>query len=153
MSIFTKIWGGIKQLLPFLMDAAEKAYYTLPNDQQEAIKRASIIAQVVKHGFENKTPVEQIIVNLLQQLNVTRDTLNDIFTTYWQQKGQDVSGTTEGIQLLLADASLRTETGLKSLWNGFVNVVSTVVANVDWSVLLLGVVEFVYKRFVKGVVK
>lgn len=154
MSIFKALLGILKAVLPFLRSAAEKAFKKLPKEKQEQLIKISQMVEVIKQmrgdSFES-------VVNKINE--VTGIANIDIFVClmgYLTQKGVEVKqGITlhELIVVIWNDAEKRTETGLKSLWSGISNIVSSVVAEIDWELLLMGVGEFVYRNFVKGKVK
>ena len=154
----TNFWNTIlgkviKFILPWLRKAAEKSFNKLPKEEQEKLKAIALLVQIVKLGYEKKLPIKTIIANMVNQSGLTYDTVQAYFIEYWRQKGQDVANLEEAVKLIMEDASMRTETGLKSLWNGIVNLIAGVVTNVDWQALLLGLVQYTYEIFVKGRVK
>lgn len=154
----TNFWNTIlgkviKFILPWLREAAEKSFNKLPKEEQEKLKSIALLVQIVKLGYEKKLPIKTIIANMVNQSGLTYDTVQVYFIEYWRQKGQDVGSLEEAVKLIIEDASMRTETGLKSLWNGIVNLIAGVVTNVDWQALLFGLVQYVYERYVKGRVK
>lgn len=153
MSIFDTLFGVIKTILPFLRSAVEKSFKALPKDEQERLKKIALLVQIIKLGREQNLSVDAIIANMVNQSGLTVANIEAWFIEYWAQKGQNVGSLKEAVSLILADASQRTETGLKSLWNGIVNLIAGVVSNVDWEALLLGIVQFVYEKFIKGRVK
>lgn len=150
MNIFKAIWGGIKTILPFLMTAAEKSFKSLPSTEQERLKMASIVTQVVKKGFEAHKPIKDIIADLLATTGYSEQTLFTWFNSYWTAKGHTVADLSEAVSLMIADASMRTKDGLKELWNGFTNLVGGFITNVDWEALTMGLIEYVFRTYVKG---
>lgn len=154
MKILQLLLGILKTVLPFLRTAAEKAFKKLPKDKQDELKLISKIVQIIKVGWaDDKVNVDTTIQNILKETGLTEADLFRYIAQYWKEKGITISNLKEGIAKIWQDASKRTETGLKSLWIGISNIVSSTVAEIDWQLLLMGVGEFVYRAFIKGKVK
>lgn len=155
MSILTFLSKLLKTILPFLRSAAEKAFKSLPKDQQDKLIQVSKLVQIIKLAHEAKQTIttDQLQKIILDQTGLTPDEAEAALLQYWKDKGKDAKNFGDAVTLILQDAEQRTETGLKSLWSGLMQLVSTTVAEIDWQALLYGVGEFVYEQYVKGKVK
>ncbi len=154
MSIFKTLFALLKVVLPFLRTAAEKAFKKLPKEKQDELKLISRIVQIVKIGWEDpKINVDNTIKAIMLETGLTEADLFKYIAQYWKEKGITIGALKEGIAKIWQDAATRSETGLKSLWSGLSNIVSSTVAEIDWELLLMGVGEFVYRSFVRGKIK
>lgn len=151
MSIWNILFGIVKTVLPFLRSAAEKAFNSLPKDEQVKLIQVSKLVELIKLS-KGKT-AKEVETLISGKIGISKETAFAWLIEYWQSKGHTVGSLKEAIELLWADASTRTETGLKSLWSGLNNIVSAIVTNVDWQALLFGIGEYVYRTYVKGRIK
>lgn len=150
MSILKFLGQLLKVLLPFLMTAAEKAFKKLPKEKQGQLIAISKLVEVVKKSEGLSTG--EIFKLIEKHTGLDADTATQYLIQYLYEKGISVKDVSP-FQLIWDDAIERTETGLKSLWSGISNIVSSTVAEIDWELLLMGVGEFVYRSFVKGKIK
>lgn len=150
MNIFKTLLGLLKVVLPFLRSAAEKAFKKLPKEQQDKLIAISKLVEVIKQAKGKSTG--EMFQLIEKHTGLDADEATQAIIQYWLEKGIEVKDTNP-FAMIWEDAQERTETGLKSLWAGISNIVSSVVAEVDWQLLLMGVGEFVYRTFVKGKVK
>ena len=148
MSIFTKLWNIIKDILPFLKDAAQKAFEQLPSDAQDKLKEISKVVELVKQLVT--AGKEFTSSDLVSLSGLTESTVESYLVTYATSKGADVTTLGQAIAFIKTEASNSTETGLKSLWTSLYNVISEEFSHIDWRTLLMGVGQFVYDEFVKG---
>jgi hypothetical protein len=155
MNILTFLSSLAKKLLPFLMTAAEKAVKQLPKETQEELINISKIVEVIKQSYlkEGGVSVKEISTAILKQTGLTQEQSAEYLIAYLKQKGQEAGNFEEAVGLILADASQRTDTGLKSLWSGIVNILAATVSNIDWKMVVMGIVQAVYVNSVKGKVK
>lgn len=151
MSIIKTLLGLLRVVFPILRTAAEKAFKKLPKEKQDELKLIGKIVQIIKIGWETENlNVDKTIEIILKETGLTERTLFVYIFNYWHEKGITITTLKEGVAKIWQDASIRTETGLKSLWSGISNIISSTVAEIDWQLLLMGVGEFVYRTFVKG---
>lgn len=150
-NLWEKLFGIVKFILPFLRSAAEKSFKQLPKDQQESLKNATRIVQVIKKLMEAKKTVstEQIeatagmpAAEILLALNI-----------YLKAKGKYATTLSEALEIISEDIKELTETGLKAYWNGFASILANIVANIEWEAVVMGLVEFVYRTYVRGKIK
>lgn len=149
----SKLLEIIKDLLPFLKSAAERAFEKLPTQEQNQVKAVSTAVQVVKLAFEKKKSVTETVGLLLQTQGVDKANVEAQLIAYVKQKGEEAGSLQEAVIVIFADATTRTETGLKDLWTSISQTVSHIVANIDWGNLLFLAVQEAYEAFVKGKVK
>jgi aspartyl aminopeptidase len=149
----SKLLEIIKDLLPFLKSAAERAFEKLPTQEQDQVKAVSTAVQVVKLAFEQKKSVTETVDLLLQTEGVDKANVEAQLIAYVKQKGEEAGSLQEAVSVIFADATTRTETGLKALWTEASQTISHLVANIDWGNLLFLAVQEAYEAFVKGKVK
>ena len=151
MSILKTLLGLLKVVLPFLRTAAEKAFKKLPKEKQDELIAISKMVEIIKQMHGKKQ--SEIISKITELLGIDEPTIVNYILSYYEQKGI-VNFTVDNIfQPIWTDIYKSTETGLKSLWSGISNIISSTVAEIDWQLLLMGVGEFVYRTFVKGKIK
>lgn len=150
MSILKTLLGLLKVVFPILRTAAEKAFKKLPKEKQDELIAISKMVEIIKHMQGSSQ--EEVISKIITILGIDRGTIFNYLFAYYEQKG--IMFSTENVfQPIWKDASLSTETGLKSLWSSISNIFAATVAEIDWELLLMGVGEFVYRSFVKGKIK
>lgn len=155
MSILKFLGDLFKKLLPFLLSAAEKAFKKLPKEQQDTLIQISKLVEIIKQVWQRSETFseEQLLDIIYKETGLTKEQATEMVLAYMREKGRIATTFGEAVALIWQDAENRAETGLKSLWIGFVNIVGSVVANVGWKVLLLGVAQAVFTNKVKGKVK
>lgn len=153
MSIIKFLGNLLKVVLPFLRSAAEKAFKKLPKEQQQQLIQVSKMVEIIKQ-MQGKSQ-DEIIQKITELLGIDKATIVNAVLAYYEQKGIAGFSLAGGtlFKPIWDDAKKRTETGLKSLWSGISNIVSSTIAEIDWQLLLMGVGEFVYRSFVKGKIK
>ncbi len=151
MSILKTLLGLLKAVLPFLRTAAEKAFKKLPKEKQDELIAISKMVEIIKQLKGKDT--DEVFAKISELTGLDKASIVDALIAYYQQKGIVRFGIKDIFEPIWNDAAHRTETGLKSLWSGISNIISSTVAEIDWQLLLMGVGEFVYRTFVKGKVK
>jgi hypothetical protein len=139
----------LKKLFPFLASAAEKTFDDLEDAAKEAGINGSLFAQIIK---ENATAASTDVKNLIKaKLGLSDELLEALLIVIGQK--YDVSSE-HIIEYLQAEFATRTDDVLHS---SFANEVASVAAIVlskgklTWLTLLMGVGEFIYRKYVKGV--
>jgi len=149
MSIFDKIWEALKEAFPFLSKAAERTF----NDLEDAAKNAGIngsfFAQIIK---ENTSAAYDDVRNLVKaKLKLSDAQLTDLeeqlVVKYNIPTEKNVYEFLQGKFANATDDILHS-----SLANEVASLASIILSKgkLTWVTLLMGVGEYVYRKYVKG---
>lgn len=148
MSIFDKIWNAVKTLLPFLAKAAEKTFNELEDAAKDAGINGSLFAQIIK---ENTDAAGIDVRNLLRdKLKMTDAQLDDLM---FELSARYNVRPTEVIGHLQHEFATRIDDILhNSFANEIASLVGIILSNgkLTWLTLLMGVGEYIYRKYVKG---
>lgn len=151
MSIFTKLLGWIKDVLPFLKSAAQKAYEELPDDAQQKIQSISKVVEAVKQLINAGKDVTADIVATASGVEI--GDVERYLITYAKSQGVDTDTLEGAVAYIKGLSEQSTDTGKKSLWTSLFHVIAEEFSHIDWRTLLMGVGQLVYDEFVKGKIK
>lgn len=134
----------LQSIFPFLFNAAKQQWKKLPKDQQQALLHGTGITQIIKDNLDKtetevkyliivytglpSTDVNSILDNVFKEFNVV--TLGELQTLL---KGAENTLNRNGILTTIASAISIFISGGKLTWEG----------------LLIGLLQFAYKQFVK----
>jgi hypothetical protein len=150
-NIFTKLLSIIKTILPFLKDAAQRAYEQLPVEAQDKLKDISRVVEAVKQLYVAGQDITADGVAVLS--GVASGDVEKYLITYAKSKGVDTDAIEGAVAFIKKEADVSTDTGKKSLWSGLFHIVAEEFSHIDWRTLLMGVGQFVFDEFVKGKIK
>lgn len=151
MNIFKTLLNVLKVVLPFLRTAAEKAFKQLPKEQQELAINISKMVEIIKQMLgQPRTIVYKKITELT---GFDEHQIIKCMATYSYQNGLRPGPSGDYLAAIANEKELKIDSGCNSLWCGMSNIVTSVVAGIDWQILLMGVGEYIYRTFVKGRVK
>jgi len=138
----------LKKLFPFLATAAEKTFDDLEDAAKEAGINGSLFAQIIK---ENTEAFEVDVENLIKaKLKLSDGQFALLMSVVSDKYGVSVSSL---IPYLQAEFKNRTDDILhSSLANEIASLVAIVLSKgkLTWLTLLMGVGEFIYRKYVKG---
>lgn len=140
----------LKKLFPFLVSAAERTFNNLEDAAKEAGINGSLFAQIIK---ENSEAASDDVKNIIKsKLGFSDAQLNDLLEALRQE--YNIPTEDHIIEFLQMKVNNVTS-GI--LHNSVVNEIFTVAAlalskgKLTWLTLLMGVGEYIYRKFVKGV--
>lgn len=151
MSLKTLI-NSIGHFFSGLFKSTQKAYNELPEDQQQAILNGVNIAEIIKQGY--KEGEEYLVAVIAAKANISTDIARGVIDHVLKSWGINETSVQAGLDKLAQTI----EKGLTNDgWNGLWETVAKSAASflgtgrVNWVTLGLGVVEFAYQKFIKGV--
>jgi len=148
-NIFDKIWNALKDLLPFLSSAAEKTFDQLEDSVKADGINGSLFAQIIK---ENTRAAASDVRNLIKaKLGLSTEQLsvleNEISSRYKLPSEDDA------IAYLQSEFAKYTDDILHSSFANEVAALASIILSkgkLTWVTLLMGVGEYIYRRYVKG---
>lgn len=139
----------LEKLFPFLFSAAKKTFDQLEDAAKDAGINGSLFAQIIK---ENSGAAVEDVRNLIKaKLKITDAQLSELETDIAAQYNIPTPETTiKVLQMKINNAT----SGI--LHNSIVNEIFAIAAlalskgKLTWLTLLMGVGEYIYRKFVKG---
>ena len=139
----------LEKILPFLFTAAEKQWDALTKEQQAAILNGSGgFAQIIKNNLDlGEVELKQLIS---EKTGLPLDVVNATFDAI--AKELNVSSDTV---VVFIQASLKEAENTLN-WNGLLTTIGSIAAivlsggSITWESLLMGLLQFAYKKFVQG---
>lgn len=151
MSIFTKLWAIIKDILPLLKSAAQKGYDALPEEAQQQLQNVSKVVEAVKQLLIAGKDITGDAVAIVT--GVASGDVEKYLISYANSQGIDTDTIEGAVAYIKEQAKGANATGLKSLWTSLYHTICEEFSHVDWRTLLMGVGQLVYDEYTKGKIK
>lgn len=151
MSLKTLI-NSIGHFFAGLFKSTQKAYNELPEDQQQAILNGVNIAEIIKQGY--KEGEEYLVAVIAAKAGISTDIARGVLDHVLKSWGINETSVQAGLDKLAEaiDNGL-TNDGWNGLWETVAKSAASLLGTgrVNWVTLGLGVTEFAYQKFIKGV--
>lgn len=137
-------------VLPFLFSAIEKQYEKLPQDQKDAILKAGQFSQILKSSLSDGYAV--IRIKESDALGITIEQVDTYTLALAKEMNIDITAPGQLIDKLQAKVSAGlTDSSWDSLWTTVSGQLAIVMGggSLSWPTLALGLIEFVYRKYVK----
>lgn len=149
MGILDTIWNAFKKAFGHSVDAAKKTFEELEDEVQDNGIDGSKFAEIIKHNTEAE--VEYVDALLQSTLKATKEAYDNLmFELRVKYKIPEALSVIRYFQIELH------ETTDNDLHNSKCNELSNIAAiilskgKLSWLTLLMGVGEYIYRKFVKG---
>jgi hypothetical protein len=140
----------LEKLLPFLFDAVERAYDQLPQAQKDALVKSGQFGQIIK--TELTAGYAAIVKAASDKLNLSPTEVDSLLLALAKEMSINTTAPSAVIDYLQAKVNAGlTDSGWDSLWTTVSGQLAIIVAggSVSWPTLALGLIEFVYQKFIK----
>lgn len=152
MSLATLI-SSIGHFFANLFKTTQNAFNELPKEQQDAIVKGVNISQLLKDGY--KSGEAAIISSVATKLNVSTDVATGVVLHVLNSiPGINTTTIQAGLDKLADNIQTGiTDDGWNGLWETVAKAGASFLAtgSLNWVTLGLGVVEFAFQHFIKGV--
>ena len=139
----------IESIFPFLFNAVERFFDKLPKDQQQALIQAGQFGQVIKKFLNDGY---QAIIDESEKLGIDSMTADKLLNDLGGKLGLTVKDGADLIDQLQAkvNAGLQ-DSAWDNLWTSVSGQLAIIIAGgtINWPTLALGLIEFVYRKFVQ----
>ncbi|QTE37462.1 hypothetical protein J3L18_30930 [Mucilaginibacter gossypii] len=140
----------LESIFPFLFNAVERFFDKLPKDQQQSLIQAGQFGQIIKKFL---TEGYQAIIDEAGKIGIDSMTADKLLNDLGGKLGLTVKDGADLIDQLQAkvNAGLQ-DSAWDNLWTSVSGQLSIIIAGgaINWPTLALGLVEFVYQKFIKA---
>ena len=150
MSIIKKLWEIVKDALPFLKNALERFFDSLPEQAKKALKDSGKIAQVLKETYASG--YEAFLVAIKDALNLDKEETDKIIMDLAKKLNIDVNAPNEFFDKLQEHINkIKEDSAWDGLWNSVATQLSILLSGgrFDFKALALGIVQWVFEKFVQ----
>lgn len=148
-TIWESIRTSLEKLFPFLFNAIEREWDNLPQVDKDALLKAGQFGQIVKLELSNG--YDAIVKAAADELGMNIDQVNQLIVELEKKLNIDAHSPQDFIDKLQAYVNKGLE---DSAWDNLFHSITSQLAIIlsggkfDWSTLALGLVQFVYEKFI-----
>lgn len=135
-----------------LFGKAKDAFNDLPQDQKDAIIKGVNVSEIIKKL--HVSGVISIVDEIKYQTGLSEDAVEALLLQLAKDLGMDTKSLDEAIKAIADKAeNTITDNAWNELWQSLAKFAASYLSKgkADWITLGLGVIEFAYQRFIKGV--
>ena len=140
-----------EKLFPFLFDAIEREFDKLPQSEKDALVQSGQFGQIIKTELHNG--YDAIVTAASQKIGLDKATVDNLLTSLAAKFKIDVNAPNELVDKLQEQVNKGLDdSAWDALWTTVSGQLAVILGGgaVSWPTLALGLVEFVYNKFVKG---
>ncbi|ASU34431.1 hypothetical protein [Mucilaginibacter xinganensis] len=140
----------LEKLLPFLFNAVERAYDQLPQSEKDALVKSGQFGQIIKTELTNG--YNAIVKVSADKLGLKPAEVDLLLTSLAKEMSINISKPSDIIDALQSKVNAGlTNSGWDSLWTTISGQLAIIVTggSVSWPTLALGLIEFVYQKFIQ----
>lgn len=153
MTVLGNLIQSIGHFFENLFKTTQNAFNELPKEQQDAIVQGVNISQLIKDGY--KAGETALVSEVATKLNISTDVATGVILhTLNSIPGINTTTIQAGLDKLADNIQAGiTDDGWNGLWETVAKAGASFLAtgSISWVTLGLGVVEFAFQHFIKGV--
>lgn len=145
-----KLIDILKDIFPFLRSAMEKFWDSLPDKTKEALIDAGQFGQILKTKYAEG--YEAFIQAVADKLNIDKAAADKMLLDLAGKLGIDVNAPEQLFDELQAKVDkLLDDSAWDNLWHSVTGQLQIIFTGgrMNWAQLAMGVIQFVYERFIK----